>query len=167
MKETFLNLQNKRHTVLNITDNVDYSNDHLQAIINKTISLSPTAFNNKSVKTILLTDQHNISFWKQVLTDKLISKREHSKKNDQISYQNLNFFSRGKGTILFFTDDSVITEKQNYSDMFNWCEQNHAIAEYSVWLMLTELDLGASLQHCVFHLSKKCVKNSIYLRHGF
>lgn len=53
---------------------------------------------------------------------------------------------------MFFTDTSVITDKTD-AEYFNWCEQNHAIAEYAVWLMLTELGLVASLQHYTFSIN--------------
>lgn len=154
MTKHFMDLQRKRHTVLNIERNINYSKKQIEKEVNETILLSPTAFNNKSVKSIVLTGQENINFWKNGL-DILLSENKFSETASKISYKFLECFSDGKGTILFFTDMSVITDENSYTELFNWCEQNHAIAEYAVWLMLTELDLAASLQHYTFPLQKK------------
>lgn len=66
--------------------------------------------------------------------------------------EKINAFMQGVGTILFYEDDKITQDLQEkfptYKALFpQWAEHNNAILQYMVWAALTELGLGANLQH--------------------
>ena len=61
-------------------------------------------------------------------------------------------FATGHGTILFYEDQAVVQHLQEqfalYKDNFPiWSEQSTGIAQHSVWVALSEVGLGATIQH--------------------
>lgn len=142
MDSLLAQLQHQRRSIYNLNSNSQYSTKLIKNRINTAVELSPTAFNNKSVKVVVLFYEANVKFWQTV--DGLF---QHSDKHDKLIQKIRQSFIQGIGTVLFFTDMSVIPDQAEFQEYFNWCEQNHAIAEYAVWLTLTEMNLGASLQH--------------------
>lgn len=117
--------------------------------------MSPTAFNSHSVKYDLYTKNDHVEFWNEIIAE--VSKTSISLvSKNKIIEKIKNSYLRGYGTVLFFTDISALsTTNSDKKQLFNYSEQNHAIAEYSVWLMFSELGLGASLQHYDFVISKR------------
>ena len=64
----------------------------------------------------------------------------------------INSFAAGTGTVLFYEDQDVVKGLQEqfplYADNFPvWSEQSSGIAQYAVWVALSEAGIGASLQH--------------------
>lgn len=81
MFENFITLQSKRHTIIDVGNNVPYTDQELIENINKSIMLSPTAFNNKSVKAIVLTDTNNQLFWTEAMDLWLLENKISPQKN--------------------------------------------------------------------------------------
>ncbi|HAV4512281.1 TPA: nitroreductase family protein, partial [Acinetobacter baumannii] len=64
----------------------------------------------------------------------------------------IDSFVAGVGTVLFYEDQAVVKSLQEqfelYADNFPvWSEHSSAIAQFATWTALSELGLGASLQH--------------------
>lgn len=148
---TFTNLQKKRRTTYALGNAVTQTPEEIFDIVKSAVKNSPTAFNNQTVRTLVLTGDSHENLW-QLTEDrlKLVVPDESTYKNtrDKIN----SSFKSGYGTILFFTDTSVVKSFEEniplYAENFyDWSEQGHGIAEYATWLALTEAGLGASLQH--------------------
>ena len=66
--------------------------------------------------------------------------------------QKIDSFSAGFGTALFYEDQDVVKGLQEqfalYADNFPvWSEHSSAIAQFATWTALSEIGIGASLQH--------------------
>ena len=64
----------------------------------------------------------------------------------------IDSFKAGYGTILYFTDTTIVHQLENdypsYAANFaNWAEQGLGGAQQAVWTALAEQRIGASLQH--------------------
>ncbi|WEV54496.1 nitroreductase family protein [Leuconostocaceae bacterium ESL0723] len=147
----FNDLQKKRRSIYALGDQVKQTPEELFGMVNEAIKDAPTAFNSQSVRAVTLTGDAHKKLWDMVL-DTL---RKVVKNPDvfETTEQKVNgSFKSGFGTVLYFTDMDVVhgLEEQfpSYKDNFyDWSEEAIGIALYSVWLTLTEADLGASIQH--------------------
>lgn len=147
----FTDLQAQRHSVYALGRNVSQTPTALFDLIKLAVKQAPTAFNNQSVRVVLLTGAAHEKLWA------ITAQRLQQEVSDAAAYEKTlakinQAFQAGFGTVLFYTDTAVVTEFEEtvplYADNFyDWSEQGHGIAEYATWLALTELGLGASLQH--------------------
>lgn len=110
---------------------------------------TPTAFNSQSARIVILFNQQHDELWdltKETLravvpADSFASTEEK-----------MNAFRNGKGTILYFEDQSVIQGLQEqfalYKDNFPiWSKQSSGMLQFVIWTALSNEGLGASLQH--------------------
>ncbi len=66
--------------------------------------------------------------------------------------QKMNSFRAGAGTILFFEDENDVKTLQEqfvlYAESFPvWAEHTSAMHQYAIWTSLSDMGVGASLQH--------------------
>lgn len=147
----FKQLQQQRRSIYSLGKNIAQTPETISDIVTTAVKASPTAFNNQSVRVVVLTGNSHDKLW-QIVIDSL-----KTQVSDQAAYTKSiekikNSFLSAYGTVLFYTDMSVVKSfEQNvplYAENFyDWSEQGHAIAEYATWLALTENGMGASLQH--------------------
>ncbi|WP_220739930.1 nitroreductase family protein [Leuconostoc miyukkimchii] len=147
----FTDLQQQRRSIYALGNEVSQTPEELFELVKSAVRNSPTAFNNQSVRTIVLTGDAHEKLWR------LTAERLKQEVPDEEAYNNTlakinNAFRVGFGTVLFFTDTSIVKSFEEnvplYAENFyDWSEQGHGIAEYATWLALTEAGLGASLQH--------------------
>lgn len=110
----------------------------------------PSAFNSQSSRVVLLMEKAHRRFW-QIVKDTLqaqIAPEAFSKTEKKINRS----FASGYGTLLFFEDRSVVRMMEQKfplyaSYFFNWSQQASAMHQLSLWCMLEDCGLGASLQH--------------------
>ncbi|MGN5533886.1 nitroreductase family protein [Acinetobacter sp. Lyrl_1] len=148
-KETFMEKLAQRRTIYNIGKNVKDPAQELDQVIRSAVRLSPSAFNSQSSRVVNLFGQAHQDFWnivKETLRQ-MIPADSFQATNDKI-----DSFAAGFGTALFFEDQEVVKGLQEqfaaYADNFPiWSEHSTGIAQFAVWLALSERGLGASLQH--------------------
>lgn len=148
---TFTDLQKQRRTTYVLGKKVSQTPEEIYDIVKSAVTNAPTAFNNQTVRVMMLTGDFHEKLWH------LTADRLKTEVPDEAAYNNTlakinSAFKAGYGTILFFTDTSVVKSFEEniplYAENFyDWSEQGHGIAEYATWLALTEAGLGASLQH--------------------
>ncbi|WP_440204793.1 nitroreductase family protein [Acinetobacter sp. Lyrl_1] len=139
----------QRRTIYNIGKNVKDPAQELDQVIRSAVRLSPSAFNSQSSRVVNLFGQAHQDFWnivKETLRQ-MIPADSFQATNDKI-----DSFAAGFGTALFFEDQEVVKGLQEqfaaYADNFPiWSEHSTGIAQFAVWLALSERGLGASLQH--------------------
>lgn len=146
---SFIDQIEKRRTIYAIGNNVTVPNAELEALIKKTIRLSPSSFNSQSSRAVILFDASHVKFWEIVRETlrKIVPEAAFEATSNKI-----NSFAAGKGTVLFYEDQDVIKGLQEkfaaYADNFPvWSEHSSAIAQFAVWTALSEQGVGASLQH--------------------
>ena len=146
---SFIDQIEKRRTIYAIGNNVTVPNAELEALIKKTIRLSPSSFNSQSSRAVILFDASHVKFWEIVRETlrKIVPEAAFEATSNKI-----NSFAAGKGTVLFYEDQDVIKGLQEqfaaYADNFPvWSEHSSAIAQFAIWTALSEQGVGASLQH--------------------
>lgn len=145
----FLELIKKRRSIYSIGKNLKHTPSEIEELIQEAVKHSPSAFNSQSSRVVILFNQSHENFWNIVLDVlKTIVPAEALAGTEQ----KIQSFAAGAGTVLFFEDQDVIKGLQEqfelYADNFPvWSEHSTAIAQFTVWSVLAEQGLGASLQH--------------------
>ncbi|MDR2537358.1 MAG: nitroreductase family protein [Treponema sp.] len=150
MTTSFLNLASARRTIYALGKNVKISNQEIETIIKDAVRFAPSAFNNQTVRAVLLFNKRHDELW-DIVVDCLgatITGVEAKQK----FLSKIGAFKAAYGTILYFTDSSIVKQyEQQYppyaSNFRDWSEQAQGNANYAVWLALHESGIGASLQH--------------------
>ncbi len=146
---SFIELIKNRRSIYAIGNNLSQSNDEIEKLIQEAIRHSPSAFNSQSSRAVVLFGQSHHKFWNTVLEVlKTIIPAEAVSGTEQ----KIQSFAAGAGTVLFYEDQSIIKSLQEqfelYADNFPiWSEHSTAIAQFAVWNVLAEQNIGASLQH--------------------
>ncbi|EPR7733324.1 nitroreductase family protein, partial [Acinetobacter baumannii] len=144
---SFIELIKNRRSIYAIGNNLSQSNDEIEKLIQEAIRHSPSAFNSQSSRAVILFGQSHHKFWNTVLEVlKTIIPAEAVSGTEQ----KIQSFAAGAGTVLFYEDQSVIKSLQEqfelYADNFPiWSEHSTAIAQFAVWNVLAEQNIGASL----------------------
>lgn len=146
---TFLEQLAQRRTIYRIGKNVSQQPQALDQTIRQAVRLSPSAFNSQSSRVVNLFGQAHQDFWDMV-KEKL--RQIVPAENFQATSDKIDSFAAGFATVLFFEDQNVVKGLQEqfaaYADNFPiWSEHSTAIAQFAVWMALSEQGLGASLQH--------------------
>ncbi|MBM7544477.1 putative oxidoreductase (fatty acid repression mutant protein) [Weissella beninensis] len=150
MEDKFLELQKKRRTIYALGKNVELTNDEIENLVKSAVKEAPTAFNNQSTRAVILFNEKHDKFWD------IVVERLHQEVPDEDAYAKtvakINAFKAAYGTVLFYTDMAIVKSFEEnvpfYAEKFyDWSEQGMGIANYSLWLALTDNNLGASLQH--------------------
>lgn len=149
MKKTFLASVHDRRSIYNITNTSPIPKSKITALIEMLLEDVPSAFNCQSARVVVLFDQAHQNFWEIVMN----TLRKHVPE-DRFgpTEAKINSFAAGYGTILYFDDTSVTESFANnfstYSEHFkSWADQANGMLQFSVWTMLADEGLGASLQH--------------------
>ncbi|SJZ64511.1 hypothetical protein SAMN02745116_01041 [Pilibacter termitis] len=153
-ENTFLNSLAKRRSVYAIGRNTDVSEEVMAETIQQAVKLSPSAFNSQTSRALILFGDANQKLWAIVKAE---LKAEMDRQGvPEEAWNNteakLNSFAAGVGTALMFEDVDIVKNLQNqfplYADNFPiWSEQSTGIATVNAWVALSELGLGANLQH--------------------
>ncbi|WP_273777941.1 nitroreductase family protein [Acinetobacter sp. GSS19] len=146
---TFLEQLAQRRTIYRIGKNVTQQPQALDQTIREAVRLSPSAFNSQSSRVVNLFGQAHQDFWDMV-KEKL--RQIVPAENFHATSDKIDSFAAGFATVLFFEDQNVVKGLQEqfaaYADNFPiWSEHSTAIAQFAVWMALSEQGLGASLQH--------------------
>ena len=139
----------KRRTQYALGKDVSLGKEALTALVKEAIRHTPSSFNSQSSRAVILFGEESERFWS-------LTKQELGKIVPADAFAataaKLDSFAAGIGTVLFYEDQDVVTSLQEnfalYADNFPvWSEQSSGMAQFSVWLALTEAGAGASLQH--------------------
>lgn len=141
----FVDLLEKRRSIYALGTNSDYSKKDIETRIREVIKQVPTAFNSQTTRVVVLFDDANTKFWDHI----------YDVQKDVLEGEVWDMMSgimtgakNGIGTILFFEDKDAV-EKMPAQGVRQeaYKQNNNANAQYAIWLALTEMDLGASIQH--------------------
>ena len=139
----------KRRSYYHINNQIPITNEKLISNIQACVWHCPTPFNAQSARVVLLlNDKHEI-FWELVDTALFQKISEEKSINAR---RKIEAFRSGYGTILFFEDADIIKNlQQKYSEYTDsielWAQQASGMLQYMIWQVLSEENIGASLQH--------------------
>ncbi|WP_125981577.1 nitroreductase family protein [Loigolactobacillus iwatensis] len=150
MNTEFLDLLKKRRSIYALGKDVKFSEKEIADLIKQVVREVPTAFNGQSTRAVVLFGAKHDQLW-DIVVDRLKSEvpTEQAYENTK---KKIAGFKAAFGTVLFYKDTEVVTKLENsfelYADNFaNWAEQTQGSTQMSVWTMLAENNIGASLQH--------------------
>ena len=132
----------KRRTYYNLNKILPVSKSELKRVVEEITELVPDAFNMKSARVIVVTDNKQDELW-----DGIYDVFEGKVPRDKI-----DGFKATAGTILYFYDTEVVETLQKqfplYADNFPvWANQANGMLQINIWTGLRELGIGANLQH--------------------
>lgn len=140
-----LDLMKERQSVYKIGKNSPVSLDQVKDQLTRLAQEAPSAFNSQTSRYVIISGQAHDLFWDTIHE---VQKEVLSPEMYEIMSERFVNAKQGLGTVLLFEDrdqvDSMPTNKQR-AHLYK--ENNHAMAALTVWLGLSELGLGASLQH--------------------
>ncbi len=150
MERSFGEALKHRRTYYSITNQSPVSDEEIEKKINFAVTHVPSAFNSQSTRVVLLLGENHKKLWsivKETLR-KIVPPAAFPNTEAKID----GCFACGYGTVLFFEDQTVVKGLQEqfaaFKDNFpGWSLQTSAMHQLSVWTMLEDAGLGASLQH--------------------
>ncbi len=148
MGKNFLDVIKSRRSVYGLSDKIDLK-QQISEVIKESIVYAPSSFNSQSARIVVLFGEQHHKLW-QITSDclqKIVPTEKFASTKAKIQA-----FDAAYGTVLFFEDQSTVTELQNkfplYKDNFPiWSEQANAMLQYCIWCALADIDVGANLQH--------------------
>lgn len=138
-----------RRSIYAITDTLPVSEQSVIDAVEHAILHTPSAFNSQTTRMIVLFGAEHKKVWdiaetnlRQIVGDSDFSGTE----------QKMDSFRAGVGTVLFFEDEIGVKALQDkfplYAENFpNWAEHTNAMHQYAIWTALSEMGVGATLQH--------------------
>src|SRR5690625_3693233 len=141
----FLDLLEKRRSIYTIGTNSDYTKKEITERIRDVMKQVPTAFNSQTTRVVVLFDEAKDKFW-----DHIYDVQKDVLEGDvwEMMSGTITGSKNGIGTVLFFEDIDAVKQMPAQGIRGEAYKQNNnANAQYAVWLALTEMDLGATLQH--------------------
>ena len=128
----------------------DVDTDAVIARIRGIAGSVPSAFNAQSARILCLIDEDHRRFWGMV--EDVLRERSRDPERFKGTKAKLAGFRAAAGTILFYEVDSRTRELMeahpSYRDMFpQWAEHGNAMMQFAVWCAITDMGLGANIQH--------------------
>ncbi|KAI1639690.1 Nitroreductase-like protein [Biscogniauxia mediterranea] len=144
-----LDLISNRRTYYALNKELPISKERIQEIVSEAVQQVPSSFNSQSNRVVVLFGAEHDKFW-DITTEILKGIVEPA--NWQATADRQALFKNAAGTILFFEDQTVVSEYQQkfalYKDRFpTWATQSDAMLQFALWTALEAEGLGANLQH--------------------
>ncbi len=149
-KTQSLELAKNRRTIYQLGKNIELSNEEVTQLVKDAVHNSPTAFNNQTVRAVVLFGKSHDQLWNLTL-DRLRSEIPNEDAF-KATAQKIAGFKAGAGTVLLFRDQATVEANMKqftlYADNFtDWSEQGLGGAQQLIWTALRENNIGANLQH--------------------
>lgn len=149
MTKSFIDHVKTRRTQYALGKELPLSQGEVTALIQNVVKHVPSSFNSQSSRALILFGEESDKFWH--LTKEILRKIVPADSFASTEAK-MDAFAAGAGTVLFFEDQDVVKSLQEkfplYAENFPvWSEQSGGMAQFAVWTVLAEHDIGASLQH--------------------
>ena len=128
-----------------IGKNTDLTNEEIVERITEIVRDVPSASNSQTTRLAFVFGEKNDELWSHILD---VQKNVLPADMLEMMTGVMEGAKNGVGTILFFEDlDAVEEMPTSPSRVEIYKQNNNANVQYAVWLALTEMGLGGSLQH--------------------
>lgn len=149
MERTFRDAVAHRRTCYAIDSTSPIDEKQIEEIVTFALHNVPSAFNSQTTRVVILLGENHAKVWSITLERlrKIVPEAAFASTQAKIAS-----FAAGHGTILFFEEHVIVEALQQqfplYADNFPvWSEQTSAMHQFTIWTMLEDAGLGASLQH--------------------
>jgi len=144
-----LDLLKKRHSEYVLSNAITVSETEIESTLKDILVHTPSAFHSQSQRMVLLLGQDHEGFWNHLID---VMKNIVQGEQFEQTKSKLLMFKKGYGTVLFFDDMETIEKLQAQFPMYKanftkWSLEQNGMLQSNVWVGLTELGLGGSLQH--------------------
>ena len=141
----YTDLVKKRRTTYAIGNNTELSNKEIADRILEVAREIPSASNSQTTRLVVLFGDDNAKLWDHILD---VQKDVLEGGMWDMMSGVMEGAKSGVGTVLFFEDlDAVAAMPAEGVREETYKQHNNANTQYAIWLALTELGLGGSLQH--------------------
>ncbi|SFG48759.1 nitroreductase family protein [Sporolactobacillus nakayamae] len=153
MSNAFIEAIENRRSIYALDKNVKASKEEIIKTIQDAVKFAPSAFNSQSAHAVVLFGAESDKLWGEGgIAETELRKVIPAGQSFESTAAKLASFNAGVGTVLFFEDQDVVKGLQEqfalYADNFPvWSEHSTGIAQFAVWTALSEIGVGASLQH--------------------
>ncbi|WP_313639341.1 nitroreductase family protein [Paenibacillus sp.] len=149
MSNNFFEAVKGRRSIYAISKESTVTDAQIIEIVEQAVLHSPTSFNSQSSRAVVLLGEQHDKLWD--ITTETLRKIVPAEQFEGTA-QKLASFKGGFGSVLFFEDQAVVKNLQEnfalYAENFPvWSNQSSGILQFVVWTALSEVGLGASLQH--------------------
>lgn len=138
-----------RRSIYALTDTLPVSEQSVIDAVEHAILHTPSAFNSQTTRLMVLFGAEHKKVWDiaEANLREIVGNGDFSS-----TQQKMDGFRAGVGTVLFFEDEAGVKALQEqfplYADNFpTWAEHTNAMHQYAIWTALSELGVGATLQH--------------------
>jgi len=140
----------ERRSNYDLTSATTLSEQELGALLALALERSPTGFNSQSGRIVLALGAKHGQFWDLVLEG--IRQEIGDTPAFEKSKAKIANLRNSAGTILFYEDSTISADlKQRFplyqKNVDTWVEQAQGMLQMTVWTLLTDAGMGASLQH--------------------
>jgi uncharacterized protein len=141
-KMTLRDALKTRRTFYHLKKEMPVSEQEVLDLIQETTALVPDAFNMRSQRVVVALGAKQDELWDRI--DKAFG--------GKVPREKIDGFRAAAGTILYFIDEDVVRAMQEkvprYAENFPlWANHANGMLQISLWAGLTELGLGANIQH--------------------
>ena len=151
---TFLKALENRRSIYALGKKVANEEEAINTI-KEAVRFSPTAFNSQTTRVLIVTGSSQEKLWGEIVATDLKAEMDRQGVPANVfegTKAKLDSFKAAFGTALFFEDQDVVKGLQEqfplYAENFPvWSEQASGITTVNAWVALSELGLGANLQH--------------------
>ena len=140
----------RRRSFYRLNRDITVSDEDIERAVQFTVRHTPSAFNSQSSRLVLLLGEEHERLWNIVCENisKILPPAVFEKSRKKIE----TAFANGYGTVLFFEEMKVVERLKKeyplYATAFPaYSEHTSAMHQLTLWLLLCDLNLGASLQH--------------------
>jgi predicted oxidoreductase (fatty acid repression mutant protein) len=138
-----------RRTHYALSNKSPVTNEKVVELVEQATLHTPTAFNSQNSRALLLFNEHHDKLWK-IAYDAL--KAVVPAEAFPATAEKIDAFAAAYGTVLFFEDVSVVKALQEQFPLYQhnfpvWSQQANGMLQSNVWVALSDVGLGASLQH--------------------
>lgn len=140
-----------RRTIYALSDEpLSLSDEDIVELVEKSIALTPSAFNSQSTRAVVLLGKQHKKLWNEFAAKPLRAIVGES--YDSTTGPKIAGFAAAYGTVLFFEDEDVIKGLQEkfaqYAEHFpTWAGHTSGATQITLWRALALEDIGANLQH--------------------
>jgi len=138
-----------RRTVYGLTAKSSISDEAIHEIVKNAVLHTPTSFNTQPLRAVVVLKEHHTKLWDIVIE---VLRGVVAADRFEPTLHKLQGFQAAYGTILYFTDMTVIRSNQDafpsYAEQFPvWADNSQGILQNMIWTALAVEGMGANLQH--------------------
>ncbi len=145
----FTELISKRRSVYALGKSLPKDEASINKLVSDCVSQCPSAFNSQSSKAVILYGKNHDDLW-DLLQNKMKQLLPAEALEETLG--KIGAFKAAYGTILFYENQEVVGDLEanfpRYAHNFQpWSQQSSGMLQFAVWAGLSELNIGANIQH--------------------